>query len=406
MHSPNSDAAEPGYGWVMVFVAFTLVGLSFGGFGAVGVFLKPLAAEFHWSRGSVSLGYTASAFAAALCGILWGYLADAYPTRRFSVIGALAIGVAMLLLSRTSALWQLYFFYFLYGALGHAALNTPLYANVGFWFTRNKGLAIGVMAAGGAIGQAVVPLTARLLISAYGWRTAYLVLGLVYLAVGVGVALLTRDPPARRAHFAGANRSAGSRSLGAARTSVAWLSIAVVFCCVCMAVPIVHVVALVSDRGIEAEMAAGVLTTMMLFGAFGRVGAGKLADHVGPMRTYIAMSLLQTVLVIWFPHVPSLIGTYVLAALFGFAFSGVMSCILVCVRAMVPVPVGARSLAIVLFFGWFGMGLGGYLGGAVFDLTGNYVWSYLLGGIAGAINLAILIAFSVDSRRRRAAAAA
>lgn len=405
MRSPKSDGDDTGYGWVMVFVAFTLVGLSFGGFGAVGVFLKPLATEFQWSRGSVSLGYTASALAAALCGVLWGYLADSYPTRRFSIFGAFAIGGALMLLSRTATLWQLYLFYFAYGALGHAALNTPLYANVGFWFTRNLGFAIGVMAAGGALGQAVVPLAARLLISAYGWRTAYLVLGLVYLAVGVGVAMLTRDPPLRRAHFGDASRRAARPwSLGEAGFPVAWLSVAVVFCCACMAVPIVHIVALVSDRGIAAEAAAGALTTMMLFGAFGRVGAGRLADLLGPMRTYIVMSLAQTALVVWFPHVQSLTATYVLAGLFGLAFSGVMSCVLVCVRAMVPAPVNARSLALVLMFAWFGMGLGGYLGGAMFDLTGNYVWSFGLGGLAGVINLAVLIAFNLRLRRRRAIA--
>ena len=75
----------------------------------------------------------------------------------------------------------------------------------------------------------------------------------------------------------------------------------------------------------------------------------------------------------------TLFGVYLLAAVFGFAYSGVMSCMVICVNTMVPARVSARSWSIVAFFGWVGMGLGGYLGGALFDLTGGYTWSFAAG---------------------------
>ena len=67
---------DPPYGWLMVFVVFSLSALSFGVVGSISVFLKPLSAEFGWGRGDTSLGYTAAAFSSALFGVLWGFVAD------------------------------------------------------------------------------------------------------------------------------------------------------------------------------------------------------------------------------------------------------------------------------------------------------------------------------------------
>ena len=92
---------------------------------------------------------------------------------------------------------------------------------------------------------------------------------------------------------------------------------------------------------------------------------------------------------------------YVVAIVFGIAFSGVMASFLVCIRMMVPAGVLARSMAVVGMFGWFGMGLGGWLGGLIFDLTGSYHWSFATGSISGIVNLIILFFFYIYIRRHR-----
>ena len=82
MQSTARDGGDARYGWVMVFVGFSLTAMSFGGLGAVGVFLIPIAEEFDWSRGSTAAGYTVAALGAALFGVLWGFLADRNPTKK------------------------------------------------------------------------------------------------------------------------------------------------------------------------------------------------------------------------------------------------------------------------------------------------------------------------------------
>ncbi|MCG8369496.1 MAG: MFS transporter, partial [Proteobacteria bacterium] len=322
-----------------------------------------------------------------------------------AVVGVLAMAVALFLLSQQAALWHFYALSFVYGVLGHSATSVPLYANVGYWFTRNKGLAMGAMAAGGAMGQGVVPFVARLLISEFDWQTAYMFLAAGYVAIGLPVAALIRDPPMRLAARAGQDTDETGIPL-APREVIAWISVAVIFCCTCMSVPIVHVVSLVSDRGFGPEQAASVLLVLMVAGTLGRVLGGKLADMVGALQAYMLMSFCQTVLVVWFPFVYGLPGTYALAAVFGIAYSGVMAGLLICLRVMVPARLAGRAMGIGGLFGWFGMGFGGFQGGFLFDLTGTYTWSFSAAAVAGVINLTILTAFYLRIQRRRAMLAA
>ncbi|MBT3369317.1 MAG: MFS transporter [Rhodospirillaceae bacterium] len=405
MQSAMRDQEDSRYGWVMVFVGFTLMAMSFGALGAVGVFLKPIAADYGWSRGSIALGYTTAALSAAAFGILWGFMADGRPTRRFMFMGVLAVALATLLLSQTSSRWQFYLFYFLFGAFGHGALMSTIWANVGQWFVRNKGLALGIGMAGGAFGQGAVPFVARLLISAYGWQSAYLILGLGFLGLGLAVAALTRDPPAKLAHLAelkaAGAKSGNGWSLGEAAYVVSWFSMAVIFCCSCMSVVIVHLVPMLTDGGLEPQVAASVLTTMMLMGALGRMITGRICDLIGSVRTYALASLGQTVLVIWFPHIDNLFVLYLLAVVFGALFSGVMASMVISVNMEVPGKVAARSWSIVSFFAWIGMGTGSYMGGVIFDLTGGYTWAFAFAAGMGCLNLLILICFRISRGRRR-----
>ncbi len=380
------------YGWVMVLVVFVLSGLAFGSMASISVFLKPISADFGWSRGATSLAYTVASLSSALFGVIWGVVADKYGTRWFGLVGAAAMSLCLYMLSTQNSLFEFYLFYFLYGAFGSALLFSPLYANVGFWFRENPGLALGIAASGGAVGQAFIPHLSGYLINLAGWQSAYISLAFIYAFIAFPIALLIQESPWRES--ARNLTESENRSFPISEKEVViWISVAVIFCCICMAVPIMHLVPLLTDTGFSLEFATKILMVLMICGAFGRILGGLLGDYIGPLPGYILMSLGQTIFVVWFPQAASVLGIYLLAAFFGFTYSGVMSSILVCTRVMVSAQFAARAMSLTSFFGWIGMGLGGFLGGYFFDSEGNYLWAFTFAGIMGVINLFILSQF-------------
>ena len=388
------------YGWAMVLVVFTLSGLAFGSMASISVFLKPVSLEFGWSRGQTSFAYTIASFASAAFGVIWGQVADKYGTKWFGLAGAISMSLTLLALSSLDSIYQFYLLYFLFGALGSALLFSPLYANVGFWFRENPGLALGIAASGGAVGQAFIPHLSGILILSYGWQSAYIYLALIYISISLPISLLIKESPWRVDARSDAISEERNFPLSE-KAVVAWISFAVIFCCVCMSVPIMHLVPLLTDKGFSLEFSTFVLMLLMICGAFGRIFGGMLGDYIGALPGYFLMSLGQTIFVVWFPHLVSPLGIYVVAALFGFTYSGVMSSILVCTRMMVSAKFGARAMSLTSFFGWIGMGLGGFLGGYLFDIYGDYTWAFTIAGISGFINLIVLSFFFLQIRRKR-----
>ena len=386
------------YGWVMVLVVFVLSGLAFGSMASISVFLKPVSLEFGWSRGQTSFAYTVASLSSAVFGVLWGQVADKYGTKWFGFVGAICMSLVLFALSSLDSIIQFYTLYFLFGAMGSALLFSPLYANVGFWFKENPGLALGLAASGGAIGQAFIPHLSGILIESSGWKLAYVNLAIIYILISLPIAFLIKESPWR---INARNEEEEERSFPLSEKEVvSWISVAVIFCCICMSIPIMHLVPLLTDKGFSLEFATSVLMILMICGAFGRILGGMLGDYIGALPGYILMSLGQTIFVVWFPHLISPTSIYVLAALFGFTYSGVMSSILVCTRIMVSAKFGARAMSLTSLFGWIGMGLGGFLGGYFFDIYGDYSWAYTFAGITGIVNLFILTLFFMNIRKR------
>lgn len=400
MNSATTTERDPAYGWLMVFVVFILSGLSFGALGAISVFLKPLSAEFGWGRAETSLGYTAIAFSSALFGILWGYVADKYGSRWFGVVAAITMSLCLFMLSAQTNIFQFYAFYFLFGAFGNAMASTPLFANVGFWFRHNPGLALGITASGGAIGQGIVPYLAGMAISTHGWQWAYQAMAVSYLVIAFPIAFLIRESPWREKARVSTETEVRHFPLSE-KEVVIWMCLAVIFCCNCMAVPIVHLVPMLTDADYTLEFATSVLLVLMLAGGAGRIMGGKLGDVIGALPTYIIMSAGQTISVFWFPYIDQSLGLYFLAIFFGFTYSGVMSSILVCVRMMVSARFSARAMSMTYFFGWSGMGLGGFFGGLFYDMNGDYKLSFAFASFMGVLNLIVLAAFYMRVKGQR-----
>ena len=368
------------------------------------VFIIPVSTEFGWQCGDVSLINVAGLIGLALGGIVMGQLADRTSTRGVSLFGSVVFGLCLLVASRAETLWQFYILFFFAGFLGAGALLAPLIANVGKWFKLGAGLALGIASAGQALGQGGVPFSTALMIGAVGWRNTLATMGVVALVAMIPLALLLKPSPVDRPGAGGQVGASADESPVPLPPHVvtAWLSLAVVFCCTCMSVPLMHLVPLLQDHGYAPEQASSVLFLMLVVAIAGRVAFGKLADMIGALPAYLVASFWQTALVFFFVQFGDLNSFYVFAAIYGFGYAGVMTGILVCVRVLTPISKRASALGIVMVFAWMGHGIGGYQGGFFFDLTGSYTVSYANAALARVVNLIIVGSLYLTLSRRKA----
>lgn len=398
----------PAYRWVIVSASALMLALSMGMIvNGTSVFFTPLFEEFGWQRGAVSLINTSGLVGLAIGGIFMGRIADKAPIRWVVLFGATVIGLCMLGASQADVLWQFYLLFFVAGFLGASALFVPLIANVGNWFKTGAGLALGIASAGQALGQGGMPYVLALLIGALGWRDALMSVGITMLVLLISLAMLIKQPPKISTGLdAGSTDNllidGADTTLIPPNTLAVWLGSAAILCCICMSVPLMHLVPLMQDRGLSLEDAGSVLLVMLTVAIVGRIVFGKLADMIGAIRTYWIASCWQTVLVFFFLQVDTLQGYYIFAIIYGFGYAGVMTGILISARVLTSASKRASVLGIVLFFAYLGHGIGGYQGGYFFDLTGNYTLTYANAAMAGILNLILVGALYFTTNRRRA----
>jgi MFS family permease len=384
--------------WTIVIAATAGMMAAFSVNASVAVFLKPFEQEFGWPRADISFAYALLSAGAALGGLIAGWTFDRVDTRPIAVFGALVLGFGFLSLAWTDDLRTIQYIYLAVGIFGFACLYTPLLAIVGLWFDRRRGLAMGIVTAGGTLGQGLTPAVVQPLIEMFGWRHACLILGIGYLLLLAPLMLLVTKPPARQANE---RREAQTSSQGWALPpliSVSWPGLAALLCCASMAIPIVHLVALLVDRGLSSAVTGSLILTLMTAASAGRITFGMISDRIGPLRSYALAVFAQTATVYWFVELHSIAALYVLAIAFGFGYGAVMTTLTLSVRAAVPARSAGLSLAVVGLLAWSGMGLGGYQGGYCFDLTGNYAVSFASAALAGALNLAILSGLALHLR--------
>ncbi len=408
---------EPGqpsgffYGWVIVGASCVLMSVSYGSGLTLAVFLKPLTAEFGWSRGVTSLAYSFNMLLAGCFAPLMGYLSDRIGVRKVALFGAGLVGLGLALTSQIHSPWHLYLFQgLLMGGWGYGALAAPLAANVNRWFTRRAGLATGIIYSGSAIGVMLFPPLSRYFINLFGWRTAYLYLGLAASILVIPAALLLRphvdhdsegDMAPEPAHhtFAPSVRHATAIETlsGTTPPSIWWLRAAMFCCCVCMSVPLVHIVSHATDIGIPKLAAAGILGVTGAFAFPGRIGMGFLADRIGGRRSLLLCSGIQTSMVLAFLLSHDLLTFYIVAALFGIGYGGIIPQYPILCREFYGTKALGRLFGSVTLFGTSGMATGGYLGGFMFDQSGSYTLPLMVAFIFGGINF--LIALSLVLRQ-------
>jgi MFS family permease len=388
------------HGALVVLAATVAMAMGFGGLGLITVFMGPMEAELGWSRADTSLAYALSTLGMAFGGLIWGRLSDRLDVRALLGIGGGGMVAALLAMATLRSLPMFYIAHLVYGGFGFSVLYAPLLSTSGDWFPRRRGLVTGLVTAGGALGQGLLPFCASLLIGAFGWRWAFAAIGATLLAVLCAALPLLKWPHGTRAAAASSTKASGRSR--AESTVVALLAIAAFLCCVCMGVPLVHMASFIGAACGSPGVGVNSLLIAMAAGAVGRVCCGSIADRIGPLKAYAASSAIQTACVLIFPLISDAASFMVLSAIFGVGFAGNMTCLALCVRQAVPASRFGGAIGAVMMVAWFGMAGGAYAGGALFDASLSYRLSFILAGAAGALNLTVIAAIAA----RRSATAA
>lgn len=356
-----------------------------------GVFLKPIMADMGWQRGTASFALAFGEFASAFAVPILGQLMDRWGIRRIALPGIIVFALCLGLMGFTPKSLTIFTIFFAITSFA-SAIQTPLsYTKaIAAWFDRRRGLALGIALSGVGLGAIVIPQLANYFITRFGWRGAYMSLGVTVLAIAFpAVALWVREPLPGEGERAQSSGSPGLTVREAVRTAPFWI-LAATFFVVAFAVLGFsgHVIPLLTDRGLSPAAAAGTFGLFGLATLSGRVLSGFLIDRI--FASYIAT-------VFWLAPIGGFVllssGTGFLPAagvvLLGLALGSEVDLI----AFMISRYLGLRAFGTLygLFFMMFTLGgsIGRFLAGYLFDVAGSY--NPALIGAAGALVVAVIL---------------
>jgi MFS family permease len=324
-------------------------------------------------------------------GVIMGRWVDRAGIKLPLIVGTLVLGLGFVVAALSGAYWQFVLAQaLLIGMFGSSVTFGPLVADVSLWFQRKRGIAVAIVASGNYLAGTIWPFLLQRGIGAVGWRHAYMGVGAICVMTMLPLALLLR------------RRAITEDRRGYARKGEALihapvppallqglLVVAGLACCVAMSMPQVHIIAYCGDLGYGPARGAEMLSLMLGFGIVSRLGSGYISDHIGGVGTLILGSTLQCLALIFYLPFNGLTSLYIVSALFGLSQGGIVPSYAVIVREYFPAREAGARISLVLMATVVGMALGGWMSGAIYDLTGSYRAAFLNGIAWNMLNMAI-----------------
>lgn len=391
--------------FIVLLCSHAMIFVGSGSLFLIAVTLKDLSAEFGWPREVPSLAFSLQFIGGGLGGILMGYLLDRLGAVVLPVVATFAVVTGSILTTLVDVQWQLFSVYLvLFGFLGQGSLYAPLMANISKWYDRRRGMAVGIVASGQSLSGIIWPPIFGIAVTEVGWRNGFIGFGIIAGCIMLPMCLIfVRTPPETSVLQAAEaseqpNKTAYSRR-GARRseTSLSYLHLqmvlcaAIIGCCVSMALPLAHLVAHATDKGLPLTDAVTVLSVTLMAAFFSRVLlVGILSDRYGGMWALFSFSALQAAMLALLAYADTTFLLYVVGIGFGLGYGGIFPVYAVIIREYMPPQEAGRRTGIVFLFGACAMGLGSWMGGALFDATGSYDLPFLIGVAVNCINLIIV----------------
>ena len=385
------SAIDGRYAWLRLLASVILGAVGGVGMWAVVVILPSVQAEFGTERGVASLSYAATMIGFALGNYAIGHLIDRIGIFLPMVGAALLLCVGCLLAAMSPSIVMFTAVHALVG-FGSAASLGPIMADISHWFVRRRGVAVAAAASGSYLAGVFWPLAMQYTLPAYGWRVTYVMIGLACVVVILPLSMVLRRRPPHVGTASGGSAGPVMRSIDLSpRVLQSLLVVAGLGCCVAMSMPQVHIVAYCVDLGFGVARGSEMLSLMLIGGVASRLFSGYLADRIGGVRTLLLGSLLQCVALAAYIPFDGLASLYVVSLVFGLSQGGIVPAYAMIVREYLPAHEAGRRVGVVIMATIAGMALGGWMSGAIYDLTGSYLAAFLNGIAWNLLNIAIMV---------------
>jgi MFS family permease len=360
-----------------------------------GVFVKPLAAEFGWTREAISRGFAIAALTVAVCSPALGRWLDRYGPRRvvFPCVVIFGLGIGSLAFLR-SHLWQFYLICFLLGAVGNGTAQMGYARAVSSWFSERLGMALALVMAGTGVGAVVLPFLAQTLVTGPGWRTAYLALGALVFLQGLPLGWRYLRERERPRDNSGASAESGTAWQQGLRSMPFWIIVVVLFVgSVTMNGAVTQMVALLTDRGISGRTAALSVSMLGASSLGSRLFVGWLLDRYSGPRVAFLVNMVAAAGVLLLARLSAVPIAYLAAALIGVGLGAEADI----TPYLLTRYYGLASFSTLYGFTWTFYAVAGATGpvilGRAYDVTGSYaaLLTTLALAMAAAAGLMLLL---------------
>ncbi len=389
----SRDLIDSRLAWWRLAAAVCLSGIGGVGSWAVVVALPAVQAEFGVVRSDASLPYTLTMLGFGIGGILMGKLTDRVGVMPAVILGAMLLCVGFVMASMAPSLWWYTLTQGLVIGVGTSATFAPLLADISHWFEKRRGSAVGIAASGNYLSGALWPPIVQHFIQTDGWRATFLGVGIFCLCTMIPLAFaLRRRSPTHGSATPTAQAVDRDRPLGISPAALQTLLVVAGFaCCVAMSMPQVHMVAYCADLGYGPARGAQMLSVMLACGIVSRLTFGWISDKIGGVRTLLLGAGLQAFALVLFLPFDGLVSLYLIAGLFGLFQGGIVPSYAIIVREFFAPKEAGMRVGMIITSTLFGMALGGWMSGAIFDLTGSYQAAFVNGILWNLLTTAIAI---------------
>jgi MFS family permease len=343
-------------------------------------------------RAGASLPYTLTMIGFGVGNFVIGKAVDRFGVSLSLIGAALGVALGLYLATISTSILMMSFAQLLIG-LASAVGFGPLIADISHWFMKRRGIAMAIVASGNYLSGSIWTLVLADTLNTQGWRSVYMFLAIVTLAVVIPLALILRRKLPEDAHAqAEAVSFANAKTSGLSPTALACLlGVAGVGCCVAMSMPQVHIVSYCVDLGYGPAVGAEMLSLMLLGGVGSRLVSGLLADRLGGVKTLLIGSVAQGIALFLYLPSDALISLYVVSLVFGLSQGGIVPSYAVIVREYMPAREAGARVGFVLMATIMGMAIGGWSSGLIYDLSGSYQLAFINGIAWNGLNIAIMV---------------